>query len=38
MLPGFIEGAEGTASLLNVSPKIEGRESKLIYGAVSKWL
>ena len=26
MLPGFIEGAEGTGSLLNVSPKIEGRK------------
>lgn len=38
MLPGFVEGAEGSASLTNVSPKIEGRKSKLIYGAVSKWL
>ena len=38
MLPGFVGGAEGTVSLLNVSPKIEGRKSKLIYGAVSKWL
>lgn len=26
MLPGFVGGAEGTGSLLNVSPKIERRE------------
>ena len=26
MLPGFVGGAERTGSLLNVSPKIEGRK------------